>query len=195
MESQILPTESEIYQQQNPQNPQNYNSMSLYGPAPVNNIENQESNLDINQTGETFAINNINKFSLDKVHNNYNYPLTENRNNGSSPIIFKEKVTIFNSFNPNMNHINNQQRMGHIDNQQRMGNNIIYVNPNIEKKEIKIKIIKDDPKPEPKDKKNKNDDICRCIIFIICCLTFFPIMVLYFLIILFCKSESDDRNY
>ena len=193
MESQILPTESEIYQQQNPQNPQNYNSMSLYGPAPVNNIENQESNLDVNQTGETSAINNINKFSLDKVHNNYNYPLTENRNNGSSPIIFKEKVTIFNSFNPNMIHIDNQQRMGHIDNQQRMGNNIIYVNPNIEK-EIKIKIIKDDPKPEPKEKKNKNDDTCRCIILIICCLTFFPIMVLYFLIILFCKSESDDRN-
>ena len=81
--------------------------MNIYGPAPMNDIENQEqSNREINQTGEALVTNNTNQLSLNIVEDNkYNYPLSENRNKNPAPIILEKKVIIYNSVNLNMDYM------------------------------------------------------------------------------------------
>ena len=76
--------------------------MNIYGPAPMNDIENQgQSNRDINQTGEALVTNNTNQLSLNIVEDNkYNYPLSENRNKKPALIILEKKVIIYNSIKP-----------------------------------------------------------------------------------------------
>ena len=210
MESQSLPTKSEIYNQKNPQIEQSGITMNIYGPPPINNIENEEqSNVNINQTEETFVINNINQFSLDKVDiNRNNYPLTENRNESPAPLTFEKKGIVYNSINPNGNYM---KKKIITNNQQRIKNNVINVNQNkiyinqiivgeqqtVENNNaITVPITNTNINPQHHEEKNDEsecDDICCCIIKIICFLNFLPLILLFYCIIfIFCSDSKDD---
>ena len=204
MKSQILPTKSEIYRYKNQQKDQNCIKMNIYGPAPMNDIENQEqSNRDINQTGEALVTNNTNQLSLNIVEDNkYNYPLSENRNKKPALIILEKKVIIYNSVNPNMDYMKKEIIM---DKHQKIGNIVVTVNQNInymkndiisgnqqsvENNSITLP-IKNNFKEEINEE-TECDDVCCCILKIICFLMFFPLIIIFYCLILICYCETKD---
>ena len=184
MQVSSLPTESEIYNQKNIQIEQTCIKMNIYDPPMNNNVNQEESNGDINQTQETLVVNNnINQLSLEKLEfNTHNYPLTENRNISPAPFTIEQKVMIFSSVNPNTNY----PKKGIIDNQniqQKIDNNVITVPTTI-----------NNPPEEVTKEESESDDICFCILKIIIYLVLLPIVILVFCIILCCCSEEEKKE-
>ena len=187
MQVSSLPTESEIDNHKNIQIEQTCIKMNIYDPPDINNNVNQEeSNGDINQTQETLVVNNnINKLSLEKFEfNTHNYPLTENRNISPAPLTVEKRVMIFNS----VNMITNYPKQGNIiDNQN--------TQQNIENNAITIPTTINDPSDQEVTKENsESNDTCRYVLLIIFCLILLPLFILYLLIICLCSETKEKKD-
>jgi len=187
MQVSSLPTESEIDNQKNIQIEQTCIKMNIYDPPDMNNNVNQEeSNGDINQTQETLVVNNnINQLSLEKLEfNTHNYPLTENRNISPAPLTVEKRVMIFNS----VNMITNYPKQGNIiDNQN--------TQQNIENNAITIPTTINDPSDQEVTKENsESNDTCRYVLLIILCLILLPLFILYLLIICLCSETKEKKD-
>ena len=188
MQVSNLPTESEIYNKKNIKFEETYITMNIYDPPTMNNnLDQIQSNVDINQTHETLVFTNINKFSFDKVEDNtQNYPLSEIRNKSTAPLTIEKKVIIYNSVNPNINDLKQRNIIENPYNQQKMEKNVL-TSPKNNKINQGLK--------EEKKEEYESDDICCCIIKIILILSLLPIFILCFCIILFCcGKEEEDRD-
>ena len=187
MQVSSLPTESEIDNHKNIQIEQTCIKMNIYDPPDMNNNVNQEeSNGDINQTQETLVVNNnINQLSLEKLEfNTHNYPLTENRNISPAPLTVEKRVMIFNS----VNMITNYPKQGNIiDNQN--------TQQNIENNAITIPTTINDPSDQEVTKENsESNDTCRYVLLIILCLILLPLFILYLLIICLCSETKEKKD-